>query len=385
LRQARRVASALTPTGRAVLALALLSGWAGTRLHWAELTTLGIVCGVALALAVPQVVRPRPASVHLRLMPRTTVAGRPATAAVGVEAGGLRLVNPVLTVPLAGSVTSVRLPSVGARSQHTERFDIPAPHRGVYVVGPVTHEVSDLLGLVRRRVRWAHAVELLVRPQTVLLDSFSPGVVSDLDGAPSEQLSASDLAFHALREYTPGDDLRHVHWRSSARTGTLLVRQYLETTRSHATVVLDDDPASYSGVAEFELAVSVAVSIALRAILDDFDVTWVSGDTVTETREPDVLLDRSCRLTAAGSDIVDASRRNASGDVGTSVVAIVSGGRGEQAPLRLAASAFGEDARRVLVRADNRRDSRLDEIDGMRVVSVSELDHLTHLLSRHVR
>ena len=55
----------------------------------------------------------------------------------------------------------------------------------------------------------------------------------------------SDLAFHALREYVPGDDLRHVHWRSSARAGELLVRQYHDTRRNHATVVVDADPAAY--------------------------------------------------------------------------------------------------------------------------------------------
>ena len=55
----------------------------------------------------------------------------------------------------------------------------------------------------------------------------------------------SDLAFHALREYQPGDDRRYIHWRSSAKAGRLLVRQFLDTRRSHVTVIVDPDPEQY--------------------------------------------------------------------------------------------------------------------------------------------
>ena len=82
-------------------------------------------------------------------------------------------------------------------------------------------------------------------PRVTDLSVFAGGLTNDLDGATSQQLSMSDLAFHALREYVPGDDLRHVHWRSSAKAGELLVRQYHETRRGHVTVLLDGARASY--------------------------------------------------------------------------------------------------------------------------------------------
>ena len=82
-------------------------------------------------------------------------------------------------------------------------------------------------------------LELLVAPRVTDLSVFAGGLTNDLDGATSQQLSMSDLAFHALREYVPGDDLRHVHWRSSAKAGELLVRQYHETRRGHVTVLVD--------------------------------------------------------------------------------------------------------------------------------------------------
>ncbi len=88
-----------------------------------------------------------------------------------------------------------------------------------------------------------------VAPRVTDLSVFAGGLTHDLDGATSQQLSMSDLAFHALREYVPGDDLRHVHWRSSAKAGELLVRQYHETHRGHVTVLVDGARASYAAVA----------------------------------------------------------------------------------------------------------------------------------------
>ncbi len=87
----------------------------------------------------------------------------------------------------------------------------------------------------------------------------------------------NDLAFHALREYVRGDDLRHVHWRSSARAGQLLVRQYHQTRRNHATVIVDDARDSYKTEDDFELAVSIAASLVARCALDDTDLTFVCG------------------------------------------------------------------------------------------------------------
>ena len=85
-----------------------------------------------------------------------------------------------------------------------------------------------------------------MRPPMVPLDALGAGLLRDLEGVATDAVSQSDLAFHALREYAPGDDLRHVHWRSSAKAmasggeSQLLVRQYLDTRRSHATIVVDD-------------------------------------------------------------------------------------------------------------------------------------------------
>ena len=86
--------------------------------------------------------------------------------------------------------------------------------------------------------------------------------------------------FDDLREYQPGDDKRYIHWRSSAKAGKLLVRQFLDTRRSHLTVLVDTDPESYGGSEDLaEVAISVAGSLALRTIADESDPVWSRDGT----------------------------------------------------------------------------------------------------------
>jgi len=145
---------------------------------------------------------------------------------------------------------------------------IPTTHRGVIPVGPIRIVRQDPLGLVSREVTHGNAATLFVHPLTIGLMSMSTGFVRDLEGNPTRDLTDSDLSFHALREYVPGDDRRNIHWKSTAKTGQFMVRQYEQTRRSHLMIALDSDPAAVGSDEEFELAVSAAASLGVRAIRD---------------------------------------------------------------------------------------------------------------------
>ncbi len=173
----------------------------------------------------------------------------------------------------------MRLPTLRAHGTQDADLVVPAPRRGVVVVGPVLYRRTDPVGLFARRVRWTGPVELLVRPATTDLTGLPIGQLRDLEGVPSDQISMSDLAFHALREYVRGDDLRHVHWRSSARAGQLLVRQYHDSRRTSTLLVVDTRPSAYARPEDFELALSVAASITVRAGHDGYDLALVCGDS----------------------------------------------------------------------------------------------------------
>ena len=168
--------------------------------------------------------------------------------------------------------------------------------RGVVQVGPVTARRTDPLSLLRWDERWSPTAEMLVLPRMVDVESLGLGYIRDQEGTPSDEISMSDLAFHALREYVPGDDLRHVHWRSSAKADTLQIRQYQDTRRSHLTVVIDDDSDSYADPEDFETAVSAAASIAARAHRDGVDLSMLCGQHAVTGRGLDGVLDACCRI-----------------------------------------------------------------------------------------
>ena len=84
----------------------------------------------------------------------------------------------------------------------------------------------------------------------------------------TQDLSSSDVSFHALRDYVAGDDRRNIHWKTTARTGRLMVRQFEETRRAHLLIVLDLDHEAWGSDEEFEDGVSAAASLA-RATMSE--------------------------------------------------------------------------------------------------------------------
>jgi uncharacterized protein (DUF58 family) len=93
---------------------------------------------------------------------------------------------------------------------------------------------------------------------------------SSPDGLPVDSRTEGGVTFHALREYVPGDDPRHLHWRSSARAGTLLVRRHVDPSEPVTAVLLDTRrhayPAGDAGTAAFDAAVDAVASVLLASV-----------------------------------------------------------------------------------------------------------------------
>jgi len=200
---------------------------------------------------------------------------------------------------------------LSAGDTHSEIIGIPTSERCVIGIGPLRTQRGDPFGLIRREVTWTDRIELFVHPSTVPLAGLGAGLLRDLEGQTSNEVSMSDLAFHALREYVPGDDMRYVHWRSSARRSTtsgqnqFLVRQFLDTRRSHVVVATDVTESSYADADEFETAISCGASIAVRAIQDEMDLTVVCGDHAATRPVPYQALDTFSRATWSDRSLSD--------------------------------------------------------------------------------
>ena len=266
--------------------------------------------------------------IHSEVDPRRVTVGDPATGRIVVRNLARTPLLPLL-VELPVGVTAARfvMPPMRAGAEHEELFVVPTHRRGVIAVGPARTVRGDPLGVLRRTVEFSQVQELFVHPRTSHLESLGAGLLRDLEGTITEDHSMSDLAFHALREYQPGDDRRYIHWRSSAKAGRLLVRQFLDTRRSHVTVLVDTDPRSYTGgedildewtgehteplvaahsapeIPDLETAISVGASIVLRVMRDEQDTTIVCGSHDISRRPRSSTLDVLARVVPAPADL----------------------------------------------------------------------------------
>ena len=150
------------------------------------------------------------------------------------------------------------------RATANAAFRLPTDRRGVFTLGPLLVERSDLFGLVTKRVEAAPSTKLTVFPRVD--DVSSPDGVGVTDPLAEihgpRRVGASGGDFYALVEYEQGDDLRRVHWPSVARTGRLMIRQEETPWRGRTTVVLDLREEMHTPDS-FEDALSAAASVLL--------------------------------------------------------------------------------------------------------------------------
>ena len=152
-------------------------------------------------------------------------------------------------------------------------ISVPTHRRGPVSLGPWVLERVDPWGLMRRRVGEVEGVALLVVPRVrpVSLAAL-PSALADFGGS----AEMGTTTFATLREYVIGDELRHVHWRSSAKTGKLMMRQYVDITRPRITLVLVSEERAYTSADEFEEAVDFLASLAAVATSSGLDVEVVT-------------------------------------------------------------------------------------------------------------
>jgi uncharacterized protein (DUF58 family) len=286
---------------------------AGYAFGYREAAVLGVVCLLAVASALVWTL-PRPAlEAQRRIAPRKVGRGDPAAGIVTLtNTGGRARRGLRATDVCGGEPVSFEAPVLKPGQTHQAHYPLPTGRRGRIRVGPLRLDRTDPLGLSRRAVTYGSADTFVVRPRICLLPVLPSGTAHHLEGPTSDTADDGSLTFHALREYVLGDDLRRVHWRSTARTGTLMVRQMVDVSLPHTTVVLDTRPAAYAVDDDFELAVDCAASIAYAAARSNFPV-----DLLTETgpllrtdgsgNDAEVLLDRlalvwpSAQRSAAGA------------------------------------------------------------------------------------
>jgi len=226
-----------------------------------------------------------------------------------------------------GSRPRVVLERLSAQRASSVAYTVRADVRGRYDVGPLVVRLTDPFGLCELTRSFPSVDHLTVIPQVTAL----PSIRLAGEYAGSGESLARSVAVHgeddsATREYRRGDDLRRVHWKSTARTGELMVRREEQPWESRATVVLDTRAAAHSGegpTASFEWVVAAAASIAVHLRTAGYRLRLVTDTGIdTSATEPDaagLLLDRlaDVRPTTDGTiaSLVEQVRRCSEGSL----------------------------------------------------------------------
>ncbi|ALX66261.1 DUF58 domain-containing protein [Microbacterium sp. XT11] len=379
LARLRLIASAIRPLAWVLMALAVAFWILGQTAGWAEFTIAAVVVAITVAVCALFLVGRTAYDVSLDLARTRVVVGERAVGALTLANRGTRAILPSRVVlPVGSGRGEFGIQRLAPGEEAEELFAIPTHKRGVVKVGPVSVVRGDPLGLFERAHRRDDPVDLFVHPKTVLFDGQSLGYLRDLEGLPAADLSRDDVSFHALLEYQPGDDLRHVHWKSTARTGTMMVRQYEETRRSHFVIGLSRSSGDYATDDDFELGISIAGSIGLRAIRD--------------SQRVDVRVQGRALAAGTGKQLLDSlaaieHSRPRDGGIGdlagvvartmplASVVVLVCGSRVGADDLRLACSRLPFGARVIAVVADRSAAApALRRIGDADVVTIGSLE-----------
>ena len=270
-----------------------------------ELYVLGATGLILVAMAVVWSRRRCDLDVRRELHPHLVSVGSPARMDLAVTHRGRRAPVVVLVDPVEGTVGArVAIGPLGAATSETVAYRLPTRRRGLVAVGPLHVEVADPFGLARRRRQVADAIEVTVLPAIDVGQRSPTGAGRDepLAGAVARHAATSgapDVA--TLRPYVVGDDLRRVHWPSTARLDDLVVRGAEDHHRRRATVVLDCRDGAM-GPEAFEAAVSQAAGL-VHAVATEGDLVRLVATTgldsgMVDARRNELLLLQHLALVA---------------------------------------------------------------------------------------
>jgi uncharacterized protein (DUF58 family) len=280
-----------TRQGWTVLVSALIAVVIGRLFGVLELFVIGaaLAAAVAVAWVVVRVWRPKVA-VHRWIRPSVLTAGDVGRVEVLVQQIGSTASPPFELVEPVGRTRTARMAVAPLRADDevSAGYRIPTERRGVLTIGPLTAFRHDVLGLARSVIEVAGTEEVLVAPRAHLLDipTLGQGTLGRHLLALAQRLGPGD--FHSLRNYVEGDEPRTIHWRASARSEELKVRQNSVEGLRRCVVLLDQHvPDDAEGHEAFERAVTVAASVVHSADRAGLTTRFATTDGA-DLRGPDV-------------------------------------------------------------------------------------------------
>jgi uncharacterized protein (DUF58 family) len=203
---------------------------------------------------------------------------------------------------------------------------VNAWRRGLIRLGPIAVRRRDPLGLARRDAGYSQPDLLWVHPRVHQIAPLPAGLVLDFEGRAAPRSHPGSATFASLREYAEGDDPRHIHWRTTARTGILTVKHHVDITEPATTIAIDTRSDILDAQA-FEEAVEAAASITSASARVGRPFTLCTAGTILEAGAHDYL-DHFATLTQSPGTLADLARAIDRAPAGGSL-AVISGSGAE--------------------------------------------------------
>jgi uncharacterized protein (DUF58 family) len=293
----------VTRLGWGALAAGLVLLGVGLGVSWPPLLALGVGLVILSVGALAYVLRSPRLELERAVEPPRVEKRRPAIAVVRATNLSRRTLAPVpIEQRLGTTVFRAELPRLRKGEQGLRTYRLPTSRRGTYEIGPVEVPRADPFGLCRRARALGDPQVISVHPRVLALRPIASGTSRNLEGPSSDMSPQGSVTFHRLREYVIGDDLRKVHWASTARLGKLVVRQYVDTAQPYTVVLVDLRPEVYSPET-FEEAIDVTASVVTSMAAGEAPVQLrtTTGERMGGTRksDPTALVDYLTDLAAS--------------------------------------------------------------------------------------
>jgi uncharacterized protein (DUF58 family) len=282
----REALAGMTVRGRAFLAAGVTAIVCAVILDQATLARVGVLLLALTLLTVAVLARNRYRLTLVRTVaPQLVSAGQSARVTLTLANDGLAPNGVLLLEDQVPYVLGTRprfvLEGINQGWRHSVSYQVRSDVRGRFEIGPMSVRVSDPFGLVELGRTFRTTVPLTVTPRTVPLPHIPLGGAWTGSGDNRPRAFATGSAEDVtVREYRQGDDLRRVHWRSSAKLGELMVRREEQPWQSRATLFLDNRVVAHRGqgiASSLEAAVSAAASIAVHLTHRGFAVRLVTA------------------------------------------------------------------------------------------------------------
>ena len=291
-----------TTRGRAFIAAGVAAGILGLGLGQRTLLSIG---GLLVILPVLSVLAASRTRYRIRWVREVSPSRVPAGQTASVS---IRLDN-VSRLPTGLLLTEDTVPySIGARPRfildriepggaRQLSYPVQPDHRGKFAIGPLHVRVADAFGLAKVGSTAAPPCTLVVTPPVTALPrtALAGSWLGDGDARASTAAAAGEDDV-VPRSYRDGDELRRVHWRSTARYGELMVRREEQRWRNRAVLFLDTRQGGHGGrgpASSFEYAISAAASIGVHLAREQIDGEFVTdaGAVKSVGSFEDALLD----------------------------------------------------------------------------------------------